>query len=1023
MVLGLIGLVGSACSRSDASTTDGDSQGEQPAAATTDSREPAQQELPDLDKRSFPLLIWAAHTVEGEYFDKSRLDPVGQLDSALSDLGLHTPAFFAEFNADRTKVTVRVASSSQEFATGDLDSLIDAADRLEQILEFAQSVLDLDEEPLHELEYAAINGLFAPLDPHTILLTPEEHADLGVRTKGEFGGIGAEIRAERRRIVIVRVLPGMPADKAGIKAGDVVTRISGQSTVNMSAQEAQQLLRGPVGTQVPVIVRRGKTTITKDVERATIHIDSVTSALLPGAIAYLRISNFQENTADQVRQALTLMGSEGGPLKGVVIDLRGNAGGLLVQATAVVDQLVPRGELVIVRSALGREVDPATESTILPPEASVVALIDEESASAAEIVSGGLKALGRGLVLGRSSFGKGTVQVVRPASPYGRELALKLTIAEYLVAGDRKIQTRGVVPDLELHPVELTRIPGVVRYYDLERFERQRERSRVAHLPSAKHELAGMDMPQAEASLRYLWTDDVPGDVKVPEEMKDPEIRIAADIAASVAGETDAEARRGQMQTAATRIGLQEEGRIVEALRKTKVDWSKAPGIASSPSVETKAEILEEGPIDAGKMFTLHVEVTNTGDEVVHRAHAITDCVHDELDGIELMLGAIEPGDTAVRDVQLHVMPWHSDFTDVLRIDTHVGEPDDEPDASAQVLFAVHGAPRPELSYDVWVVDSPSWAEDSPSRPPAAEYEDAEAFSVHGNGDGVVQPGENVLVAFAAHNRGPGTSPQVRALLRNLSGRQGLLEEGAVDLGEIEPGGTKTGAFGLAVRKDADPALPIELELMIGDIALRTVAEDELRLRVLSDTGTYAEDETGYEIQKEAIRLYAGAHASAPIVGEVPVGTQLLSVGQIGNWRVFEMGDNGRRVFAPADLEALAKAETVHASQFDKVQTRREVLPPSIEVDDFARRTSAAQVSISGTIQHPERVRDVVVLVRPPGTGTQDRKVHFAAGQPGATELKFETAVPLEKGGNRVTILARDGTKVQQRRDLWVYRE
>lgn len=1026
----LLGLCVS-CSKSDASAPADHSPSipeNAPAPAESD-------DAPDLSDHSFPLLVWAAHTVQQEYFDKSRIDPRAQLLYATTTLGLHTPEFFATVDPRHDVLRVKVRSATEDFPLAALDTLGDAAERLEAILEFTQTILDLEPEPLHELEYAAINGLFAPLDPHTILLTPEEHADLGVRTKGEFGGIGAQIRAEGRRIVILRVLPGMPAQRAGLEAGDVILQIDGARTVNMTASEAQQILRGPVGTTVEVKLRRGKKTLRIEIERAVIKIDSVLAQMLPDGVAYLQITNFQENTAEQVEHNLAQMGATHTAIAGVVLDLRGNSGGLLTQATAVVDQLVQRGELVIVRSALGREVDPAREEVVLPEEASVVVLVDEQSASASEIVSGGVKALGRGVVLGRSSFGKGTVQMIRPAAPYGRELALKLTVAEYLVAGDRKIQSLGVVPDLQLHPVERSSIPGIVRYFDLERFERERERSRTANLPSSKHDTVGSKAEHAHAQLHYLWTDAIPESAKpapddgapaLPEQMRDPEVRIAQQVALALRGTRTREARLDAMKRAAQRIAIEEDTRIAEALEAAKVDWSAGPGSGIEPEIEIRARLVSPGPIPAGRPFDLRVELTNEGLVAANRVHLITDCVHDELDGIELMIGSLGVGETVVRDLDLHVMPWHTDFTDRIALDVHIGQPEDVSDARTSVMFEVEGAARPSLSYDYWIVDDPALVAEAPKRPKGEPIPGDPPFSVEGNGDGVLQPGEKVLLAFVARNDGPGASPDVRAVLRNLSGKQGLLEEGLVGLGQLAPGDERSGAFGITISEDADPSLPFELELIVGDAVMRTSAQDKLRYRIRSQGARFVADPTALRVQGEPVRIYAGAHGAAHVVAEVLGGTRLQALGKLGDWHVVDALQPGRRFFVPADLAALQTVTKPLDGEPQAIERQPAVLPPEIAVDRHPRVTSAAELELRGAATHPERVRDVVVLVRPPGPSQIERKVHYAAtaaGDPDGRSLAFSAEIPLEPGGNRITILARDGAKVQKRRDLWVYRE
>jgi carboxyl-terminal processing protease len=1006
------------CSKSDASGPEVHSKPEAPEAGAE------RDDGPDLSSRTFPLLVWAAHSVQSDYFDKSRIAPRDQLIWATKVLGLQVPEFFAQVDEARDVVKVEVRAATESFALSDVDSLVAAADRLEEILEFTQRVLDLETERLHELEYDAINGLFAPLDPHTILLTPEEHADLGVRTKGEFGGIGAQIRAEGRRIVIIKVLPGMPAELAGMQAGDVLLEIDRVRTVNMAASEAQKLLRGPIGTPVDVKLRRGKKTLSLRIERGVIKIDSVVVQMLPEGVAYVHIANFQENTAEQVQTLLEEHGIREGAIQGVIYDLRGNSGGLLTQATGIVDQLVSQGELVIVRSAVGREADEAKDETLVPEDASVVVLVDEQSASASEIVGGGVKALGRGVVLGRPSFGKGTVQMIRPAAPYGRPLALKLTVAEYLVAGDASIQTTGVTPDLQLFPVEVSSIPGIVRYFDLERFERERERSRTANLPSSRHDAAQAARETPVADLHYLWSDAAASPVEaseLPMPMRDPEIRIAQQVALAVRGAKTRAERIAAMKAKIDAIADEEDGRIAQALAAMKVDWSPAPS-ERAPKIEVEARLLSSEPIAAGEPFTLRVEVFNRGETPARRVHVITDCVHDELDGIEMVLGSIGPGESAVRDVSLHVMPWHSDFTDRIRLDAHVGPPAHAPAAQTSVLFEIAGATRPALGYDVWIVDDPALVAASPKRPPSEPIPGEPPFAVQGNGDGVLQPGERVLLAFAARNDGAGPSPDVRAVLRNLSGTQGLLEEGLVPIGPLAPGAVRTGAFGITVADDADPSLPFEVELTVGDAVMRTSARHRLRLRIHAEGEAFVSDPASFRVTDEPVRAYAGAHASSWVAAEIPVGTPLHTLGTVGAWRVVAAATPGRRLFVPGDLEALVPLGRA-SPKAEPPSPRPAVIPPTISVEPHPRVTTASVIELRGTVEHPERVRDVVVLVRPPGPSQIDHKIAYTAAKRDGEPLTFAADVPLAPGGNRVIIVARDGAKVEQRHDLWVYKE
>jgi len=983
-----------------------------------------------LTDREFPLLLWAAYSVQQEYYDKSRFDDREQLASALHDLSLKTPEIFAELGPKGIEITV--GEASETIPVGESGGPIAAAMVLEKVLIFAKAHLDLeDEEALHRLEYTAINGFLAPLDPHTILLTPEERSDLGIRTKGHFGGIGAEIAQEERRIKVVRVLPKTPAERAGLEGGDLILQIGDQSTVNMAVVDAQQLLRGPVDTEVTVKIRRGAKALTITIKRQIISVESVLPARLPGDVGYLRLTTFQENTGEQAKAAIEKMQAEadgGAPLKAVILDLRHNTGGLLTQAMAVSDLFLSEGELVSVHSAIGREAESAKPETIVGPEVPIVVLIDEGAASASEIVSGTLGALDRAVVLGRRSFGKGTVQMLKPMTPYGSELALKLTVAEYRVAGDGRIQSLGVGPDLSLYPVELSDIQGVARYFDLERFERERERSQVAHLPSARRDPALVDLPKDENILRYLYESRELAQGE-PDELRDPEVGIAREVALALvaAGKADSAGTSGVLKTIQDTIAKREDAALVERLKAKKIGWEGSFAASGDPKIEVVASISSKGPIRAGARFDLAVEVTNTGDEPAQRLHLLTQCVHDELDGIELLLGSIPPGESVRREINLKVMSWHPSFAESLRIDVHSGEPGETPDATAQLRLNVEGLERSFPTYDYWIVDDPALVAAAPSRPPADGPAVGEPFVVAGNGDGVLQPGERVLFAVRAENIGEASARAVRGLLRNKSGSQGLLEEGFHDLGPIKAGGTVRGAFGVSVAAKPDLAAPLELDLMIADVDLREAARDRLELRIVKPRPKFvaaAGRRPKVRIKEEGARLYNGADGKSAVLAELAGGAILEIVGEADGWLALEL-EPGRRAWVPADLteEAPAKAKRSPLPERSALLVR----PPQISLAQVPTVVKGATVTIAATITHPRRVRDVVVGVAPVGPTEVENKVFFKANPArngdGARSLVISTAVGLVMGGNRIIITARDRDDVEATRELLVYRE
>ena len=304
-----------------------------------------------------------------------------------------------------------------------------------------------------DLQYTVISGVLSKLDPYSILLKPEDFGEMQIRTKGSFGGIGIVISIRDGALTVITPIDGTPAAKAGIQPGDRIVRIGDESTINMPLHEAVDRLRGKVGTKVTFWVERKGLPAPKTytLTRAKIEIHSVRSKMLPGHIGYVRLSRFSENTRPELDKAITKLKHAGA--ESLILDLTNNPGGLLSQAVAVVDAFVDHGIIVTTKGPSGLLYEKWTATTGRTVwRKPLVVLANRGSASAAEIVAGALKHLGRGVLLGERTFGKGSVQVLLRNDDGS---AIKLTVARYLVRGDVPIQTVGVTPDLELTPVVL----------------------------------------------------------------------------------------------------------------------------------------------------------------------------------------------------------------------------------------------------------------------------------------------------------------------------------------------------------------------------------------------------------------------------------------------------------------------------------------------------------------------------------------------------------------------------------------
>ncbi|HMK59879.1 MAG TPA: S41 family peptidase [Dissulfurispiraceae bacterium] len=326
----------------------------------------------------------------------------------------------------------------------------------------------VDEVKTKDLVSGAIKGMLASLDPHSGYMTAEAFKEFQVETKGEFGGLGIQISIKDGILTVIAPIEDTPAYKAGVKAGDKILKIDGESTKNMNIQDAVTKMRGPKGKPVTLNIFREGWTEPKDIAivRDIIKIKSVKQKMLKGDIGYVKLTQFQEMTSDDLAKALKDLKGKG--MKSIILDLRNDPGGLLNSAVDVAGQFLPAKKLVVyIKGRTGDKVEYFTEGdevsyTDLP----MVVLVNQGSASASEIVAGALKDWNRAVVVGVQTFGKGSVQTLIPLSDGS---GLRLTTAKYYTPSGVSIQNVGITPDIV---VKLEAKDGkgisVVREKDLE---------------------------------------------------------------------------------------------------------------------------------------------------------------------------------------------------------------------------------------------------------------------------------------------------------------------------------------------------------------------------------------------------------------------------------------------------------------------------------------------------------------------------------------------------------------------------
>jgi carboxyl-terminal processing protease len=379
------------------------------------------------------------------------------------------------------------------------DSRVSALDKtVYKDIKTFNEVLDMikknyvDEINSTTLIQGAINGMVKSLDPHSSFMTPDLYKELEVETQGHFGGIGIEITLLKDILTVVSPIEDTPAFIAGLKTGDQIIRIDGKSTKDITVMEAVKKLRGPKDTKVTITIMREKMPTPKDITltRAIIQVKSVKVKKFEDHIGYIRIASFQEKTADDLRKAMKEISEKLTPMNGLVLDLRNDPGGLLTQAIEVSDVFLKSGIIVSTRGRVkAMETKAMAKNDNNEITCPIVVLVNEGTASAAEIVAGALQDNGRALIMGMQTFGKASVQTVIPLEDGS---ALKLTTARYYTPKGRSIQAEGIKPDIIVKYIKTADDEENTAWWE----DRVREKDLKGHIKPEKEDGTKIDENQ-----------------------------------------------------------------------------------------------------------------------------------------------------------------------------------------------------------------------------------------------------------------------------------------------------------------------------------------------------------------------------------------------------------------------------------------------------------------------------------------------------------------------------------------------
>jgi len=951
----------------------------------------------DYDLSSLKILNRVLLQVKDNYVEPERIDPNKMLVYALDEIQNSIPEVVVAFDKDRdahpTSAVVSVNEKSKKFEIAKIESLWEMSFRLKEIFGFVQQHLKPNADMKYQdVEYAAINGMLSTLDPHSNLLPPQNYEEMQTQTGGKFGGLGIVISLRDGQLTVISPIDGTPASKKGLKTMDRITRIGEESTVNMSLTDAVNMLRGEPGTDVDLwVLRKGWDESRKFViTRAIIKIDSVESQALSNKTGYVKIKNFQANTYSDLKKQLEDLKTKMGGMNGLVIDFRDNPGGLLDQAIRISDLFVDSGVIVSTVSA-GNVVRERREAHAAgtEPKYPIIVLVNAGSASASEIVAGALQNLDRAVVVGDTTFGKGSVQVL---TPFPDESALKLTVAQYLTPGGISIQSTGIIPDFHSAPVILTRdlvdmFPSlnVIREGDLSS-HLTNDATKKAKL--GQHSIRFFDKELSDKIAKYEKNKDKDEEPEIEEPDKfreDFEIKLAQRLIAKAGTTWNRKELVEKLLPELDAAAKAENEAIKRELKKYGIDWSEGTS-PKSPKLAVDFKSSTSTNVKAGDKFKLELSVTNNSDKPVYRLKGMTVSDNASLDDREFVLGKLNPGQSRSWSVDVSIprdVPSRHDLVTLSLSDDNVPF-----DNKVELPLIIEGNLLPQFAFSYEVTDS--------------------------SGDGRLSLNENAKLRVIVKNVGRADSDETIVFLKSLAQEAVYLKAGREKIPAIKVGEQVSVEFEFDV-KAAPKNNMIDLEVDVYDTTYRQLTAKKFTVPFFEKDGKLGAQKGFAIVTAGPAKVFSGASTTSDVAAVAAAKSHLPVLGKTEGW--FKVDLNGRSGWIPAS--AVTVQDTAGAAAGMKPSMMYQ--PPSIELTPASFMTTSTKVDLKGLASDDSGVKDYYIYVyNRDNAQFNSRKLKYV--HTSGDKIKIDTSVPLFKGMNRIAVVARDEEGMTTTESTFVYR-
>ncbi|MCF6155303.1 MAG: PDZ domain-containing protein [Candidatus Brocadia sp.] len=917
------------------------------------------------------------------YVDPERIKTAEMLKEALSWEERIIPEVLVDFPESTNTGKVAVDDLSKTY---DLSKIHRPKDMVE-ILNDALTFINTNRQPIEtltasDIEYTAINGMLTQLDPHSVILPPKEFNEFKIGTTGKFGGLGMVVGLREGVLTVISPIEGTPAARAGMKAGDKIIEIDGESTVNMNLTESVGKLRGDPGTEVTLSVFTEKTTQPKLVtlKREIIVIPTVESASLEGDLGYIKIRNFQDDTSQCLNEHLKRLKTSTNKLKGLIIDMRNNSGGLLDQAIEVADKFLGKGAIVITVGPSGhpREVQEARKTDTDEELYPIVVLVDAGSASGAEIVAGALKENDRAIIVGDRSFGKGSVQQLIELMDGS---ALKLTIAKYLTPLSTDIQSVGITPDIKLVPVTVAKdninlFRGIVAL---------REEDLKQHLDEHRKDETSF------ATLRYYLetkekdkTEEAEEEAEDPYKLPDFNTDFHVIFAKKLLTNATAWQREAFLRNSSSIIeetARSEEKKIAQALQKFDIDWSAGISTGTAKTNVSFSTNPANGRVKGGDKITLTINVTNVGETPLYQLRGISSSKNGLFDKLEFILGKIEPEGTKSYSTTIEIPKNSLDREDEVSIKFEELNKCNPKDIKFNIV--TEALPRPLFAYSYQILDTVK-------------------NSSKNNGDGLIQSGEDIDLLVLVKNIGEGAAEKNVVTLKDLSNKEVFIKNGRAEIGTLSPGEIKEVKLSFVV-KETMHLDKFSVDVVISEMIFGTFITDKLTFPVIASKSKMTQTSGLVKVRRNHTPLYGGMSFDSPVLSMMKDGTRLAYNAKTHEWfRITLPGDRYGWVSAKEVVESNGARTEPTA-----VEPYLQRVPPVITLSKSLSNILFGndQLPLAAAIEDDIYVKHAYVLIN-------NDKVFFKSNKfPTPKEqarLEINTNLLLKEGPNVVTIVARD---------------